>query len=347
MSLPIALDAMGGDAAPEAVLSGAQMALLRHPGLTFLVFGKRDTIQPYFAQYPELAQASELVHTDDMVANDEKPSAAIRQGKHSSMRLAINSVNEGNAAAAVSAGNTGALMAMSKIVYKTLPGINRPAIAALFPTMKGDCVMLDLGANVVCTARDLFQFAIMGDAYAKAVLGHQRPTIALLNIGSEEMKGHEEIKEASAMLKDSGLDIDYKGFVEGHEVPNGEIDVIVADGFTGNIALKTAEGTARLIRGYIKDAFNASLFSKMGGVLCNKVLKVVRDRLDDRKRNGAMFLGLNGITVKSHGSADAYSFCNAITVAVELATNNINAKILSELQRYDETHPEVAADPFE
>ena len=258
---------MGGDAAPECVLAGAHMALLRHPGLTFLVFGQHEKVAPFFTQYPALKKASQFVHTDEVIAADEKPSAAIRQGKESSMRLAINSVHEGQAAAVVSAGNTGALMAMSKIVFKTLPGINRPAIAALFPTMKGDCVMLDLGANVECSARDLFQFAIMGDAYAKAVLGHQRPTIGLLNIGSEEMKGHEEIKEASAMLKDSGLDIDYKGFVEAHNVPNGEIDVIVADGFTGNIALKTAEGTARLIGGYIKDAFNASAFTKVGGAM--------------------------------------------------------------------------------
>lgn len=344
---PIALDAMGGDAAPSCVLLGADMALKRHPGLKFTLFGHKDKIQPFLNDRPELAAASSVVHTDSFIASDEKPSQAIRQGKDSSMRLAIDSVKDGKCSAVVSAGNTGALMAMSKIVYKTLPGINRPAIAALFPTMKGDCVMLDLGANVECSARDLFQFAVMGDAFAKAVLGKTKPAIALLNIGSEEMKGHEEIKEASMMLKDSGLNIDYKGFVEGHEVPNGEIDVVVADGFTGNIALKTAEGTARLISTYIKDAFKASLLSKLGALLSKGALNIVKDRLDDRKRNGAMFLGLNGITVKSHGSADAYSFCNAITVALELASHNINEKILSELQLYDENHPEDAADPFE
>lgn len=337
---------MGGDAAPECVLCGAHMALIRHPGLRFLIFGQEARIKPYFEKYPNLAAASELVHTDDAIAGDEKPSNAIRKGKNSSMRLAINAVQEGRAAAIVSAGNTGALMAMSKIVFKTLPGINRPAIAALFPTMKGDCVMLDLGANVECTARDLFQFAIMGDAFARAVLGHQRPTIGLLNIGSEELKGHDEIKEAAAMLRDSGLDIDYTGFIEGNDVPKGEVNVVVTDGFTGNIALKTAEGTARLISTYIKEAFGASLFSKIGGLFCQRTLRVVKDRLDDRKRNGAMFLGLNGIAVKSHGSADAYSFCNAVSVAVELASHDINTKILSELQLYDETHPDEVADPF-
>ena len=203
---PIALDAMGGDAAPEVVLMGALAAKKRHPDLTFLIFGPEDQIQPYLNKYPELASASELIHTDDFVAADDKPSQAIRQGKNSSMRLAINSVKEGRAAAIVSAGNTGALMAMSKIVFKTLPGIYRPAIAALFPTLKGDAVMLDLGANVECSARDLFHFAIMGDAFAKAVLGREKPTIGLLNIGSEELKGHDEIKDAAAMLKDSGLD---------------------------------------------------------------------------------------------------------------------------------------------
>lgn len=347
LSLPIALDAMGGDAAPESVLVGAYKALKRHPGLKFLVFGQREKIEPFFKQYAELESACTIMHTYDFVANDDKPSTAIRQGKNSSMRLAINSVNDGKAAAVVSAGNTGALMAMSKIVFKTLPGINRPAIAALFPTMRGDCVMLDLGANVECSARDLFQFAVMGDAFAKAVLGKKRPSIGLLNIGSEEMKGHEELKEASAMLRDSGLNIDYQGFVEGNEVPRGVVDVVVTDGFTGNVALKTAEGTARLISTYIKEAFSATLLSKLAGLLSKGALMAVKDKLDDRKRNGAMFLGLNGIAVKSHGSADSFSFCNAITVAVELASHDINKKILTELQTYDENHPEEVADPFE
>lgn len=344
---PIALDAMGGDSAPECVMEGAHIALTRHPNTKFLVFGDQALVQPYFDKYPKLKAASELIHTDAFVAADDKPSVAIRQGKQSSMRLAIDSVSDGRAGAVISAGNTGALMAMSKIVLKTLPGINRPAIAALFPTIKGDCIMLDLGANVECSAKDLFHFAIMGDAFAKAVLGLKKPKIGLLNIGSEELKGHEEIKLAALMLKESGLDIDYYGFIEGHLVPQGVVDVVVTDGFTGNVALKTAEGTARLIKTYIKDAFSATLLSKLGALLSKKALITVKDRLDERKRNGAMFLGLNGIAVKSHGSADAVSFANAVSVAVELVAHDVNKKILSELQIYDEQHPEGAADPYE
>lgn len=344
---PIALDAMGGDLAPECVLEGAYIALTRHPGIKFVVFGDEAAVTPYFQRYPKLKEASELVHTNVRVANDDKPSAAIRQGKQSSMRLAIDSVADGRTSAVVSAGNTGALMAMSKIVLKTLAGINRPAIAALFPTMKGECIMLDLGANVECSAQDLFHFAVMGDAFARAVLGLKKPKIGLLNIGSEELKGHEEIKVAAQMIKESGLDIDYYGFIEGHMVPHGDVDVVVTDGFTGNVALKTAEGTARLIKTYIKDAFSATPISRVGALLSRKALMTVKDRLDERKRNGAMFLGLNGIAIKSHGSADAVSFANAISVAVDLVAHDINTKILEELQLYDEKHPEGAADPYE
>jgi glycerol-3-phosphate acyltransferase PlsX len=347
LSKPISLDAMGGDSAPDCVLEGAQLALIRHPNVKFLIFGDEAKVAPYLTKYPKLKAASELIHTNVRVSADDKPSVAIRQGKQSSMRLAIDSVADGRAAAVVSAGNTGALMAMSKIVLKTLPGINRPAIAALFPTIKGDCIMLDLGANVECSAKDLFHFAIMGDAFAKAVLGLKRPKIGLLNIGSEELKGHEEIKDAAQMIRESNLDIDYYGFVEGNVVPEGVVDVVVTDGFTGNVALKTAEGTARLIKTYMRDAFQATLMSKIGALLLKKALTSVKDRLDERKRNGAMFLGLNGIAVKSHGSADAVSFANAISVAIDLAANDVNKKILSELQLYDEQHPEGAADPYE
>ncbi len=346
LTLPLALDAMGGDNAPASVIEGAQQAMVRHPSLKFLIFGNAETVEPLLAQYPKLKERSEFIHTPHAIANHDKPSLALRQGKQSSMRLAIDAVQGGRAFGVVSAGNTGALMAMSKIVLKTLPGISRPAIAALFPTVKGECVMLDLGANVECDARDLFHFAIMGDAFARAVLGLRQPKIALLNVGSEEMKGHDEIKAAYQILKDSGLDLDFTGFVEGNHIPEGVADVIVTDGFTGNVALKTAEGTARLIRGYVKDAFMATTRSRMAAWLGKPALLAVKDRLDERKRNGAMFLGLNGIAVKSHGSADAFSFCNAISVAVELGEHRINEKIMSELRLYDEEHPSVAADPF-
>ncbi len=347
LALPLALDAMGGDHAPASVLEGAAIALTRHPGLRFVVYGQPNAVLPILAHLPAVQAASHFVPCDTVVGNDDKPSAAVRQGRQSSMRKAIDAVAEGEAFGVVSAGNTGALMAMSKIVLKTLPGISRPAIAALFPTLKGECVMLDLGANVECSATDLLNFAVMGEAFARAVLGLKRPKIGLLNIGSEELKGHDEIKEAHALLRESGLDLDYYGFVEGNEVPAGVVDVVVTDGFTGNIALKTAEGTARLFKAYIRDALHATLLSRLGALCARGALQAVKDRLDERKRNGAMFLGLAGIAIKSHGAADAYSFANAITVAVELAEGDVNATIIAELKTYDETHPASAADPFE
>jgi glycerol-3-phosphate acyltransferase PlsX len=328
---PIALDAMGGDHAPASVLHGAEQALIRHPGLKFLLFGNSESITPILNTLPRLRGASEVIHTEHAIAADDKPSQAVRRGRQSSMWLAIDAVEKGRACAVVSAGNTGALMAMSKLILRTLPGVSRPAIAALFPTLRGECVMLDLGANVESDANDLYKFAIMGDAFARAVLGLNRPRIGLLNIGAEELKGRDEIKEAAALLKASPLSLNFCGFIEGNDITQGVVDVVVSDGFTGNIALKTAEGVARLIRTYLKDAFHSSPIAKLAGFLALGAMKSVKDKLDDRKRNGAMFLGLNGICVKSHGGADAYSFCNAISVAVELVAHHINTRITQEI----------------
>jgi len=332
LQLPIALDAMGGDNAPAAVLRGAEMALIRHPGSRFLLFGNRYILEPQIAAIPLLKANCEIVHTEEVIGNHDKPSIAVRRGRNSSMWLAIESVKEGKACAVVSAGNTGALMAMSKLILRTLPGVSRPAIAALFPTLKGECVMLDLGANVESDANDLFCFAVMGDAFARAVLGLSRPKIGLLNVGSEDLKGRDEVKGARALIESSGLDLNFHGFVEGNDISMGTVDVVVTDGFTGNVALKTAEGAARLIRTYLKDAFSSSPIAQVGGLLASGALSVVKDKLDDRKRNGAMFLGLNGITVKSHGGADAYSFCNAVSVAVELVAHHINTRIMQEIK---------------
>lgn len=332
LQLPIALDAMGGDHAPACVLRGAEMALLRHPGTRFILFGNRYILEPLLSAHSHLRIASEIVHTEHVIGNHDKPSHAVRRGRGSSMWLAIESVKEGRCSAVVSAGNTGALMAMSKLILRTLPGISRPAIAALFPTLRGECVMLDLGANVECDANDLFRFAVMGDAFARAVLGLSRPKIGLLNVGAEELKGRSEVKEAMELIKSSGHDLNFHGFIEGNDIAAGTVDVVVTDGFSGNIALKTAEGAARLIRTYLRDAFNSSPIAKGGAVLASGALKSVKDKLDDRKRNGAMFVGLNGIAVKSHGGADAYSFCNAISVAVELVAHHINARIIEELR---------------
>ena len=328
---PIALDAMGGDNAPECVISGAQLALIRHPGIRFLIFGDEAKIAPLLNAYPTLKYASQIVHTAEFIAGHDKPSIAVRRGRKSSMWLAVDAVKQKKACAIVSAGNTGALMAISKLVLRTLEGVSRPAIAALLPTLRGECVMLDLGANVESDAQDLYRFAIMGDAFARAVLGLSRPRIGLLNIGSEDLKGKTEIKEASELLRNSKLALNFHGFIEGNDIAEGTVDVVVSDGFTGNVALKTAEGVARLIRTYLKDAFNSSIIAQAGGLLASGALKNVKDKLDDRKRNGAMFLGLAGIAVKSHGGADAYSFCNAISVAVELVAHRINERIIAEI----------------
>ena len=328
---PIALDAMGGDNAPDCVIAGAEMALIRHPGIKFLIFGNEEIILPMVNARPALKAACEIVHTTLAISGEEKPSIAVRRGKGSSMWLAIEAVKDGKACAVVSSGNTGALMAISKLVLRTLTGVSRPAIAALFPTLRGECVMLDLGANVESNAQELYRFAIMGDAFARAVLGLSKPKIGLLNVGSEDLKGRAEVKEASALLKNSELGLNFYGFIEGNDIAKGTVDVVVTDGFTGNIALKTAEGAARLISTYLKDAFNSSGIAKLGGFLAQGALKAVKDKLDDRKRNGAMFLGLAGIAVKSHGGADAYSFCNAISVAVELVAHRINERIIEEI----------------
>lgn len=334
VTLPLALDAMGGDNAPECVLRGAEMALVRHPGLRFLLVGDETKLRPLLNGMPRLKAACEVQHTDEVVAMHEKPSIALRQGKRSSMRLAIDAVKEGRAYGIVSAGNTGALMAMSKLVLRMLPGISRPAIVSLFPTLRGECVMLDLGANVESDARDLFNFAIMGDAFARAVLGISRPKIGILNIGSEELKGHDYLQDAAQMIRDCGAGLEFHGFIEGNHIPEGEVDVVVTDGFTGNVALKMAEGTGKLVRTYMKNAFTSSLLARVSALLGFGALTTLKDKLDSRKRNGAMLVGLNGIAVKSHGRADAYAFCNAISVAVELGTHNINTRISEEIVRY-------------
>ncbi len=331
-TLTIALDAMGGDNAPACVVEGAQLALRKYDNLHFIFFGDRAKIEPLFKLFPPVEDFSEIVHTDVLVAPHDKPSVALRRGGQSSMRLAIDAVKEDKAHCTVSAGNTGALMAMAKIVFRTLPGISRPAIAALVPTVKGDCVMLDLGANVECDPNDLVQFAIMGDAFARAVLSLQSPKIGLLNVGSEEMKGNEEVKLAAQILRNPDLGLNFHGFVEGDDIANGTVDVVVTDGFTGNVALKTAEGIGRMVSRYVQNAFTSSLGSKLGYLLAKPAMARLRKSLDPRRRNGAMFLGLNGIAVKSHGSADGYSFYFAIRVAVELASSRINHKILEELK---------------
>ena len=331
--ITIAVDAMGGDQAPDMVLKGADMALQRHPDLNFLMFGQEDAIRPLLAKLPKLAQAVSFQHTSEVVLGDAKPSLALRAGRQSSMRMAIDAVADGRADGVVSAGNTGALMAMSKFVLKTLPGIDRPAIASFFPTQRGESVMLDLGANVECDAENLVQFALLGNAFARTVLGLVEPTVGLLNVGSEEVKGNDAVRAASLRLRSTWSPIRFYGFVEGDDIAAGTVDVVVTDGFTGNIAVKTAEGTAKLFSEFLASAFHYSLLAQVGYLFARGALRKLRVRIDPRRYNGAVFLGLGGIAVKSHGSTDALGFANAIGVAVDMKVNGFLDKTRDDLDR--------------
>lgn len=323
----VALDAMGGDRAPVIVLRGASIALQRFPQARFLLYGVEGSIKPVLAKLPRLAKHSTIHHTDDVVTGDAKPVAALRGGRRSSMRLAIDAVADGAADCVISAGNTGALMAMAKFALKMLPGIDRPAMASFFPTQRGESVMLDLGANIDCDADNLVQFALMGDVFARTVLGLIQPAVGILNIGSEDMKGREELRAAAARLRAVDSPIRFHGFVEGDDIAAGTVDVIVTDGFTGNIAVKTAEGTARLFAEFLRSAFKHSLGARIGYVFAAPAIKKLRARLDPRGYNGAVFLGLDGIAVKSHGGSDARAFANAIGVGVDMKVNGFLDKI--------------------
>ncbi|MFM9890222.1 MAG: phosphate acyltransferase PlsX [Rickettsiales bacterium] len=335
LTLPIALDAMGGDKAPEAVIQGARRILKEFPNTRFLFFGREPVIAPLIARNRLLAAASEIVHADTVIAMDEKPSIALRKGRQSSMRLALDAVAQKRACCMVSAGNTGALMATAKFVLKTLPGIHRPAITTSIPARGRRVVLLDMGANIECTAENLVQFAIMGDAYARAALGIASPKIGLLNVGSEDMKGHDEVKDAHQILRGGSIDLEYHGFVEGHDILDGTTDVVVTDGFTGNIALKVGEGASRLLFAALKTAFENSWSAKLGYLLARPALHKAMGPYDPRKNNGAILLGLNGVAVKSHGGADAKSFANAIKVAITLVEQDVNNSIIAELREID------------
>lgn len=346
MSAPLvlALDAMGGDAAPKMVLKGVKIARKRHPNVHFLLFGDEARLAPLLKK--KLRKVCTIRHAPDVVTGDAKPSQAVRQGRQSSMWLAIKAVKDGEAAGIVSAGNTGALMAMAKLSLRTLPGIDRPAIATLLPTIRGESVMLDLGANTECAANNLVEFAVMGEVFSRTLLGIDRPSVGLLNIGSEDLKGTDSLRQAATILREQKLGtMDYYGFVEGDDIGKGTVDVVVTDGFTGNVALKTAEGTAKLYSQFLKDAFKASLVAKIGYLLARRALESVRKRTDPRRYNGAMFIGLNGVCVKSHGGTDALGFANAIGVAVNLVSNDLNSKIKEECQRlYSHGRAEDAPD---
>jgi glycerol-3-phosphate acyltransferase PlsX len=339
----IAIDAMGGDAAPAMVVDGLKLARQRVPEARYLLFGDEARVKPLLDAAPEIAAVAELRHTSEAVGMDAKPSQALRSGRQSSMRLAIDAVRDGHAGGVVSAGNTGALMAMAKVVLRTLAGIHRPAISSFFPTLRGESVMLDLGANVECDADNLVQFAVMGDVFARTVLGLANPSVGLLNVGAEELKGHEYLRTAATMIRDGNLPLNFHGFIEGDDIAAGTVDVVVTDGFTGNIALKMAEGTARLYAGFLRGAFESSLVARVGYLMARHAIEKVRQRTDPRRYNGAMFLGLNGIVIKSHGGTDAIGFANAVGVAVDLLVNRVNDRIRTEIERITATPKPQAA----
>ncbi|MGH6771415.1 MAG: phosphate acyltransferase PlsX [Xanthobacteraceae bacterium] len=331
----IALDAMGGDFGPSVVVPGAEISLGRHPDSEFLLFGDRTAIAPLLEGRPALKGASTLVHTDVAIAMDAKPSQALRQGRwKSSMWLAIDAVKRGDADVAISAGNTGALMAMSKFHLKTMVGIDRPAIAARWPTVRGESIVLDLGASIGADAAHLVDLAVMGSAMARALFGIERPRVGLLNIGVEEVKGLEPVREAGRILRERNLAfLDYAGFVEGDDIGQGAVDVVVTEGFAGNIALKAAEGTARQISHHLKDAMSQSIWSKLGYLFARGAFRTLSKKMDPRKANGGVFLGLNGIVIKSHGGTDAEGFSYAIDIGYDMIDHDLLARISETLMR--------------
>lgn len=338
MSLPrIAIDAMGGDEGVRVMVEGAALARRRHDQFQFLLVGDEAQIKSALESHPNMRGASEILHCEDVVGGDEQPSKALRRAKTTSMGLAVNAVKQGKAGAAVSAGNTGALMAMSKIALRTMPGIDRPALAAVMPTLEDeDVIMLDLGANTEADARNLVQFAIMGAAYSRILLG-RKPRVRLLNIGTEENKGFDRLRDAAADLQAAkGLDMHFDGYVESDKINRGEVDVVVTDGFSGNIALKAIEGTARFVTDLLRSAFTSSLRSKIGFLVSRPATELLKHHLDPNNHNGAVFLGLNGVVVKSHGSANAAGVANAVEVAARLLEDDITNRIASDLAELGE-----------
>jgi glycerol-3-phosphate acyltransferase PlsX len=339
MTLPrIAVDAMGGDEGVQTMVSGAALARRRHDKFKFLLVGDEPRIKAALEAHPNMRGASEILHCEDVVGGDEKPTTALRRAKTTSMGLAVNAVKQGHAGAAVSAGNTGALMAMSKLALRTIKGIDRPALAALLPSLgDNDVIMLDLGANTECDARNLVQFAIMGAAYSRIVTGLEAPRVRLLNIGTEETKGTDQLQEATQRLRAAtGLAMRFDGFIEADKINRGTCDVVVTDGFSGNIALKAIEGAARFVTDLLRNAFTSSTRSKIGFLVSRPATELLKHHLDPNNHNGAVFLGLNGVVVKSHGSATAAGVANAVAVAARLLEDDLTHRISADLAELGE-----------
>ena len=328
----LAIDAMGGDDAPDMVIGGIEIAAERHPDARFLLVGDEVRIGALLAGSRRAREASTVRHAAEVISNETKPTAALRL-RNASMRIAIDAVATGQALGVVSAGNTGAMLALAKVVLRTMGGIDRPAMAALSPSARGDVVMLDLGANLACDARNLVEFAVMGDAFARAVLGLTHPTIGLLNVGSEELKGDDRLRRAAEVLRGSHISDQFVGFVEGHDITAGRTDIVVTDGFTGNVALKTGEGAMRMVSDLLRQIFSSSISTRLGYVLARPGLERLREWLDPRRYNGAVLLGLNGVVVKSHGGTDADGFAHAIDVAMDMVTHGFNDRIRDGIGR--------------
>ena len=340
--LVISIDAMGGDHGPSIVLPGLEKAIQSLGGakVRFLLHGDLPVLNAALTSSPCLRPVCELRGAEGVIAMDAKPAHAMRRGKGTSMWNAVESVKDGEALAAVSAGNTGALMAISRLLLRTAGNLDRPALVANWPTQRGVISVLDVGANLICDAERLVQFAIMGSAYHRAIHGTERPTVGLLNVGTETEKGHDEVRSADRALRESGGMIDYRGFIEGDDIAKGTVDVVVTDGFTGNVALKTAEGLARFFRGELRRTFTENLMSRLGALIAQRSLRGMSARLDPSSINGGPFLGLNGIVVKSHGGADANGFATAVQLASSLARGNFIAEIDRDLLQSAKTHGE-------
>jgi phosphate acyltransferase len=336
---------MGGDHGPDVVLPGLLKVAERRPDVRFLIFGREDAVSPNFLKYPRLRSISEFVHCEVSVRMDDKPSQALRAGRwKSSMWKAIEAVKSGDADVCISAGNTGALMAMSKFCLRTMAKIERPAIAAIWPTTRGESVVLDVGATIGADAHQLIDFSILGAAMARALFDIERPTVGLLNVGVEEIKGQEDVREAGALLRAAGLkSMDYHGFVEGDDIGKGTVDVVVTEGFAGNIALKTAEGTARQLGEYLRAAMSRTLMARIGYVFAKGAFDVLREKMDVRKINGGVFLGLNGIVVKSHGGTDDEGFAAAVELGYDMVRNGLIDKIRADLDHFHARQPQLRA----
>ena len=341
----ISIDLDGGDNGPEVIAEGCAKALTRHPNLRFAFYGTPGTDRA-MGVHPALREASEFYECEMAVSMDDKPSIALRQGRRrSTMWRALEGVKHGEADVCVSAGNTGALMAMSRFVLRTMADIDRPAIAAIWPTLRGESVVLDVGANIGADAQQLVDYSVMGAAMYRALFERECPTVGLLNVGVEEIKGQEEVKEAGRLLRDASLPtLRYHGFVEGNDIGLGTTDVVVTEGFAGNIALKTAEGTARQLGEYLRSAMSRTLLAKAGYVLAKSAFDRLREKMDPSKVNGGVFLGLNGIVVKSHGGASADGFAAAVEMGADMATNELVSKIERDMSKFHSRNPDVRDD---